>query len=111
MNTRNVPSFGTNCKWSLHLQLRRVVSAISVAVLLAATCLPTRNAIAEVPADLRDWTLSQMPALLELYHHLHTNPELSLAEKETSTRLAKELQDAGATVTTERRRLWRRRRP
>ena len=97
---RNLPSLGANCKWSLHLQLRRVVSAISVALLLAATCLPTRNAIAEVPADLRDWTLSQMPALLELYHHLHTNPELSLAEKETSARLAKELQDAGATVTS-----------
>jgi amidohydrolase len=41
-----------------------------------------------------------MPSLLDLYHHFHQNPELSLAEKGTSASLAKELQDAGATVTT-----------
>jgi hippurate hydrolase len=41
-----------------------------------------------------------MPSLLDLYRRFHTNPELSLAEKETSASLAKELTDAGAKVTT-----------
>jgi hippurate hydrolase len=53
-----------------------------------------------VAADLRDWTGAQMPSLLDLYRRFHTNPELSLAEKETSASLAKELTDAGAKVTT-----------
>jgi hippurate hydrolase len=69
-------------------------------IFLAAAFHPLQLAVADVPADLRDWTTAQMPALVDLYHHLHQNPELSLAEKETSARLAKELQDAGAKVTT-----------
>ncbi|HEY4233296.1 MAG TPA: amidohydrolase [Lacipirellulaceae bacterium] len=60
----------------------------------------TQSAAAEVAADLRDWTGAQMPSLLDLYRRFHTNPELSLAEKETSASLAKELTDAGAKVTT-----------
>jgi hippurate hydrolase len=69
-------------------------------VFIAAHCLHTQSAAAEVAADLRDWTGAQMPSLLDLYRRFHTNPELSLAEKETSASLAKELTDAGAKVTT-----------
>ena len=39
------------------------------------------------------------PDLESLYKHLHQNPELSLQEKETSARLAKELRDLGFEVT------------
>ena len=37
--------------------------------------------------------------LLALYKHLHTNPELSFHEQETSARIAKELGDIGFEVT------------
>lgn len=39
------------------------------------------------------------PSLERLYKHLHQNPELSLQEKETSARLAKELRALGFEVT------------
>jgi amidohydrolase len=39
--------------------------------------------------------------LLELYKHLHANPELSLHEARTATRLAEELSRAGFEVTTD----------
>ncbi len=38
-------------------------------------------------------------SLLGLYKHLHTNPELSFQEVETSKRISKELQDVGFEVT------------
>jgi amidohydrolase len=47
-----------------------------------------------------DWVKSNMPSLVELYRHLHQTPELSSQEKETSARMAKELTDIGAKVTT-----------
>lgn len=49
-------------------------------------------------ADPADWTKSNMPQLIELYRHLHQNPELSLKEQETSARMAKELEAVGAKV-------------
>lgn len=39
------------------------------------------------------------PELKELYEHLHSHPELSLAEEQTAARLAKELRAAGLEVT------------
>src|SRR5262245_4281672 len=51
-------------------------------------------------ADPADWTKARMPELLELYKHLHQTPELSQKEKETSARMAKELEAIGAKVTT-----------
>src|SRR4051812_33044517 len=42
----------------------------------------------------------QYPELEALYRHLHTHPELSLREQQTSRRLADELRKAGCTVTT-----------
>jgi hippurate hydrolase len=41
-----------------------------------------------------------MPSLVELYRQLHQSPELSLQEKETAARMAKELRDVEVTVTT-----------
>ena len=40
-----------------------------------------------------------LPYLVELYKHLHAHPELSRQEKETSKRMAKELEKAGFSVT------------
>ncbi len=37
--------------------------------------------------------------LIDLYEHLHANPELSFQEKNTAARIAQELRDAGFTVT------------
>jgi hippurate hydrolase len=42
---------------------------------------------------------ANMPSLVELYRHLHQTPELSLKEKETSARMAKELEAVGIKVT------------
>jgi hippurate hydrolase len=41
-----------------------------------------------------------MDSIVVLYRHLHQTPELSKREKETAGRIAKELRDLGAKVTT-----------
>src|SRR5215471_3698687 len=45
----------------------------------------------KLEADIKD--------LVALYQHLHTNPELSLAETKTAARLAEEMRAAGYEVT------------
>jgi hippurate hydrolase len=100
MNMRNITPCAAHCKPSRFFVLKQAISAVSLTVFLAITGLRAPAAVADVPADLRDWTSAQMPSLTELYQHFHSNPELSLSEKETSARLAKELKAAGATVTT-----------
>lgn len=47
-----------------------------------------------------DWYDKQAPGLIALYQHLHAHPELSFHEAETSKRIAEELRQAGAEVTT-----------
>lgn len=42
---------------------------------------------------------AQLPSLIALYEELHAQPELSLQEEKTAARLARELRDAGFTVT------------
>jgi amidohydrolase len=42
---------------------------------------------------------SQGKSLLDLYYHLHANPELSLQEVKTAARMAEELRALGFTVT------------
>lgn len=51
-------------------------------------------------ADPADWARENLEALVKIYRHLHQTPELSLHEKETSARIAQELRDVGADVTT-----------
>jgi hippurate hydrolase len=46
------------------------------------------------------WFAAQRESLLSLYEHLHTHPELSYQEVETSARMAEELKKVGAKVTT-----------
>jgi hippurate hydrolase len=50
-------------------------------------------------ADLAPLVKGELPSLVTLYQQLHANPELSLHEVETSTRIAGELRDAGFEVT------------
>jgi amidohydrolase len=53
-----------------------------------------------LPAQSVDTYIDKIyPELDALYKHLHQNPELSLQEKETSARVAKELKALGYTVT------------
>jgi amidohydrolase len=46
------------------------------------------------------WLATQLDDLVALYTHLHTHPELSRQEVETSKRIAEELKKTGAEVTT-----------
>ncbi|HVA44980.1 MAG TPA: amidohydrolase [Pirellulales bacterium] len=51
-------------------------------------------------ADPADWVQGDnLEQLVALYRHFHSHPELSMQEKETAARLAKELQASGAKVT------------
>lgn len=54
---------------------------------------PVRN-------EIRDKLDAESASLLELYRHLHANPELSFQEEKTADRLADELTKAGFEVTT-----------
>jgi metal-dependent amidase/aminoacylase/carboxypeptidase family protein len=69
---------------------------LSAAVFLVTVC----DSCAAESSDAKTWTKENMPALVGLYRHLHQNPELSQREKETSVRMAKELQDLGIKVTS-----------
>ena len=67
------------------------------------TLLATTAALAlALPAhaqDLRDDVAADMPELIELYRHLHANPELSGQEHETAALLAGKAREMGFTVT------------
>jgi hippurate hydrolase len=69
--------------------LRRIGSLGIVLVLIVAD-----------PVRADDWIEGQLPRLMDLYRHLHANPELSFQEVETARRMAGELKAAGAEVTT-----------
>jgi len=74
----------------------RFLSSISLVWLLVG--IPSVGAVAEDSPDAaiaRDYEKH----LGELFEHFHRNPELSFREKNTSRRLAKELDRAGADVT------------
>ncbi len=102
MNTRNLlrlascrKHFMYTCGISPSQFWRFVLPAIIWVILVRPT--PTRAADSSTPAE---WTKANMSSLVELYRFLHQAPELSEKEKETSARMAKELQDLGIDVTT-----------
>jgi len=72
----------------------RLAGCLSL-LLAAAMLLPA----AAVGAETGPWIDKNIEPILELYRHLHANPELSYQEKETAARLAKELRAAGLEVT------------
>ena len=66
-------------------------------LLLIALVLCSSAAAAD---DTDAWLDGQTPGLVDLYRHLHSHPELSYQEIETSRRVAAELAEAGAEVTS-----------
>ncbi len=74
------------------------------AIVLVAFCISLgigQRGRAEENVNPSTWYAKNADSLLELYRHLHQNPELSNKEKETSARMAQELRDLGAEVTTD----------
>ena len=70
----------------------------------ASICLLSFCASTQVGTSAREKVQVQLqqeyPSLFELYKHLHSHPELSLYEEQSSARVAQELRDAGYEVTT-----------
>ncbi|MEZ5367473.1 MAG: M20/M25/M40 family metallo-hydrolase, partial [Bryobacterales bacterium] len=56
-------------------------------------------AAAGVAAPVADPSDAEVDSLVQLYEHLHRNPELSYYEEKTAARLVKELRAAGFDVT------------
>ena len=72
----------------------------AIVVLLIAAPASAADPSAKDRAALVEPILAkELPALVELYKHLHTHPELSLQEVQTAARLAGELRKAGYDVT------------
>lgn len=69
-------------------------------VLVLALLVPGRSEAADAPS-IDDWLKESQESLLDLYTHLHENPELSFQEFKTSERMADELRKIGAEVTTQ----------
>ncbi|MFN4257928.1 MAG: amidohydrolase [Gemmataceae bacterium] len=59
-----------------------------------------KSLVAERKQAIETLLAQEIDDLVALYKHLHAHPELSLEEKETAARLAKELQSLGFDVTT-----------
>jgi hippurate hydrolase len=78
-----------------------IIIAAGVVILCAGHALsgPMQAAPGDPPAP-DPWIADHLDDLLGLYTHLHTHPELSWHEVETSKRIAQELTQAGAEVTT-----------
>src|SRR5215467_123076 len=72
----------------------------TVALAVCAASLICHATWAADASNADDWIKANMPALVELYKHLHQTPELSGKEQETSARMAKELEAIGADVTS-----------
>lgn len=70
------------------------ISALCMAMGIAIQSL---NAASD--AEIRSLTDREIPSLMKLYIHLHSNPELSLRESNTAARISKELENAGFVVT------------
>lgn len=58
------------------------------------------SALAAGPESNDAWFSANLDPLVALYSHLHTHPELSFREVETARRIADELKQTGAEVTT-----------
>jgi len=67
---------------------------------LALGCAAAAVAAQGVPAGLADSAQRDLPALTEVYKHLHENPELSGHEVETAAYVAAALKKLGYQVTT-----------
>src|SRR4051812_3921852 len=86
-------------------KLGNILSAGLVLVLLGSPCPggePARTGespLQEQAAQVNHCIEADYRRLEALYKHLHAHPELSLHEVRTAARLARELREAGFTVT------------
>jgi len=58
------------------------------------------DVLAERSARIRPKIEAELASLIDLYKHLHANPELSRQEAQTAARMARELRQSGFEVTT-----------
>jgi len=77
--------------------VRWLAAAMLCVAAIGSQPVPT-EAVSDAKAE--PWTAAHLPELVGLYTHLHTHPELSRQEVETSKRFAEELAKTGAQVTT-----------
>lgn len=73
--------------------MRRIATLICLAC-ISGLYVPLASA--ETP---QQWVQQHLAEVVDLYRHLHRNPELSLHEVETAARMATELRNVGAEVT------------
>ena len=74
---------------------QKLTRILTIAALLSSVaCAPS-----VVANELTDSVAEDYDYVFDLYKHFHENPELSFKEKDTSARLASELEDLGFEVT------------
>jgi amidohydrolase len=79
---------------------RSLVGLVPFAVATTLFAAGVKPESVQPPASPDPWIAANLNEFVALYTHLHTHPELSLQEVETSKRIADELSKAGALVTT-----------
>src|SRR3972149_5436553 len=100
MDTRKITQSGNCGKLIFAGSPAHARWTILLVAALAAVGGWTQAAAEEPPADAEAWIDENVASLVELYRHWHQSPELSFAEVKTAARLAEELRNAGAPVTT-----------
>ena len=83
--------------FAVHLQSTLVRGALAVAI--AVTGASASHVRAAGPKELEGWLKSNLPELLEVYTHLHLNPEVSFEEVKTAAYLADAWKKIGFEVT------------
>jgi amidohydrolase len=83
-------------RWGIDI----VFFAVSTSTFAGGLESKPKQAETQKPIATDPWITERLPELVSLYTHLHTHPELSRHEVETSKRIAAELTKAGAQVTT-----------
>ncbi len=81
---------------------------LNTALLIGIFALSTGRCLGQAPGSpalkqkhaIEEAIQRELPALKELYVHLHTHPELSFEEEQTAARMAKELKALGFDITT-----------
>ncbi len=99
MNTQKI-LFHLRIDKACRNKFRRLFCRTFALTIVAALGICSDQIKAADTADPKKWVADNLGSLVELYRHLHQNPELSAKEKETSARMAKELRDLGVQVTT-----------
>jgi amidohydrolase len=82
--------------------MRRLFSRPAAIALVVLASSPSTTLVGAEPDARSDepGANPRLGSLVDLYHHLHGHPELSFREEATASRIADELKQAGADVTT-----------